>query len=103
MWHLLKPGDDPFIDWHRMYGDHADGQGWSLFECTSDDHAPIELQRSDEMAIFDDDPQAWRFVVRNAQAGDLACATALHVLAVESPTEHAAIITHVTERLSAAT
>jgi len=101
MWHLLKPGDDPFVDWHRRYGDHADAQGWSLFECTSDDHAPIELQRDDEMAIFDNDEQAWRFVVRNAQAGDLACATALHVLAACSPQEHRLIITHIEELLAA--
>ena len=53
------------------------------------------------MAIFDNDEQAWRFVVRNAQAGDLACATALHVLAACSPQEHRLIITHIEELLAA--
>lgn len=103
MWHLLKPGDDPFVDWYRRYGDRATDQGWGLFECNSDGHPPIELQRDDEMAIFDDDSQAWRFVMRNAQAGDLACATALHVLAACSPPEHALIVAHVTDRLGALT
>lgn len=93
-WHVLLPGDDPLVDWWRLYGDAAEAQGWSLFECSGDGRPPIELERVDEMGIFDDDQQAWRFVVRNAQAGDLACATALHVLARESPTEHAAIIAH---------
>lgn len=101
MWHVLQPGDDPLVDWHRMYGDAADEQGWSLFECAADDHAPIELQRSDDQAIFGSDPAAWEHVVRRAQAGDLACATALHVLAVDSPDEWAAIMDYVHGRWGA--
>ena len=93
---------DPLLSWDATHGQRAYDQGWGLFTTLDADHSPIELQRDDGMGIFDSDEQAWRFVVRNAQAGDLACATALHVLAVESPAEHAAIIAHVTERLSAA-
>lgn len=92
MWHVLHPGDDPLVDWHRIHGDAAHEQGWSLFECTARDHAPIELQRDDGLAYFVSDEAAWIFVVAAAQRGDLACATALHVLASESPREHADIM-----------
>lgn len=101
MWHVLHPGDDPLVDWHRIHGDAAHEQGWSLFECTAHDHAPIELQRDDEAAVFEDDEGAWKWVVWAAQRGDLACATALHILAVESPDEHAAIMDYVHGRWGA--
>lgn len=83
---------DPLLEWEMTHGQRAYAQGWGLFECESASHPPVELQCDDGMSIFDNDAQAWRFVLRNARAGDLACATALHVLAVISPTEHAAIL-----------
>lgn len=84
------------IEWEITHGQRAQDQGWGLFECDDLRHPPVELQCDDGMGIFDTDEQAWRFVVRNARAGDLACATALHVLAVISPDEHAAILKEAT-------
>ena len=83
---------DPLLSWEAAHGQRAYDQGWGLFTTLDADHSPVELQCDDGMSIFDTDAQAWRFVLRNARAGDLACATALHVLAVISPDEHAAIL-----------
>jgi hypothetical protein len=88
---------DPLIWWYRSHSDTACAQGWDLFECTSEDHSPIELQRVDEGATdgshpFEADVDAWTFVVTRAQAGDIACASALHLLALEAPEEWADIM-----------
>lgn len=85
---------DPLCDWEDAHHATAQRQGWGLFETLSDGHPPIELQRDDDLDLFDNDEGAWLHVVRTAQAGDIACASALHLLAVESPDEHHAIMDH---------
>lgn len=85
---------DALLQWEDVYGDEADRQGWGLFECSDHNHAPIELQTVDEYEVFKTDEAAWSWVVTAAQRGDLACATALHVLAAEAPEEHANIMYH---------
>lgn len=99
---------DPLCDWEDAHHATAQRQGWGLFETfsrvvcavrsrhlvVSDGHPPIELQRDDDLDLFDNDEGAWLHVVRTAQAGDIACASALHLLAVESPDEHHAIMDH---------
>lgn len=89
------------LNWFRSI--HADeypleSRKWDLFECAGSDHPPIELQRIDAYTVeeggFESDPDAWEHVVRSAQRGDITCAAALHLLAVESPDEHHAIMDH---------
>lgn len=84
---------DPLLAWTETHGTTAWEQGWGLFEPIGPNHWPIELQADDELMVFERDLDAWHYVVRSAAAGDVACASALHLLHAESRGEWSTIIT----------
>ena len=89
----------------------AHEQGWGIFEIVHSEvraqklvdgrpygDRPFELQKDDEMDVFEQDADAWAFVCERAAAGDELCKTALQFLAENSPAEHEAIMRNVSEK-----
>lgn len=66
----------------------ATGQGWNLFDA---DGEP-QVQRDDEQSVFDDDSEAWLFVLREAKRNpESAAAKALALVRRQSPAEYARV------------
>lgn len=78
-------------DWNNEQASRALAQGWIVSE-THGAEEPYQLQRSDELEIFDDDGEAWKFVAASASAGDVLSQTALNFLQSASPIEYANIM-----------
>lgn len=92
-------------DWTPGDSTAAIAQGWEIFSTDRDPgiplmtadgkrygHRPFELQAVDEMNIFKDDHEAWRFVKNQALSGDQLALKALSFLLAKSPEEHIAIV-----------
>ena len=47
------------ISWTRSDSIAATAEGWDVFECIGSDNGPWQLQRDDELEVFEDDPAAW--------------------------------------------
>lgn len=67
----------------------AETEGWGIFYTSiqDDKHNMYELQRLDEMKIFESDDHAIRFVTDKAMSGSTAHTEAIKWLIKESPTE----------------
>jgi hypothetical protein len=71
-------------------------EGWDVFYTgRSEDHA-YELQRDDELQVFDTDEDAWLHVWTQAHVGSAVHSAVLAFLEAESPTEYQWILEHVT-------
>ena len=73
--------------WTPELSGQADKQGWNLFECSGSVGGDLQLQRDDEMGVFESDEQAWKFVVTQAENKDILAITALSELALKNPKE----------------
>lgn len=91
--------------WSNEDSAAAAEQGWAIFTTSRDvasekelvngkpyGHRPFELQRDDEMGVFEDDAAAHVFVRDAAAKGDGLAQRALAYLQVVSPLEYEAII-----------
>ena len=71
----------------------AGSEGWDLFECGGD-HAPFELERIDEMAVFADDAAAWKHVIAKVKVGSPLHCRAMAFLFENSPDEYYEVMKH---------
>jgi len=88
--------------WTNRMSRLASQEGWDIFEASGscqnkNGDRPLQLQRMDEMARFEDDADAWRFVHKQAQLGSRLHQTALEYLKQESLPEYEAIIEECTK------
>ena len=73
-------------DWTSDDSDKANAEGWGL-AIAYREVPTIEIQRMDEMAIFDSDESAWLHVYNGFLTGNKLHVKALYILAEENPTE----------------
>jgi hypothetical protein len=45
----------------------ANSEGWGIFDCDGSSNGPWQLQKCDELGIFEFDSDAWLFVYNKAQ------------------------------------
>jgi hypothetical protein len=81
--------DHPLAEygWTSELSQQAQQEGWDLFWCDSEDHAPWEVQALDEEAILPSDEAAWERIIEGSAKGDKLHLTALRALQAESPEE----------------
>lgn len=98
------PDESP--TWTPEDNEQAAAEGWAIFVVDGRDpateaqlvdgepygHRPYELQKVDESDTFDDDNEAWTYVLRRSQEGDDLATRALRFLEVESPNEYREIV-----------
>lgn len=61
--------------------------GWALFECWGSDNGTPQLQRVDELAIFETDKEALIYVINKADEGSEKHKKALMELVEKNPKE----------------
>jgi hypothetical protein len=69
--------------WTEGHALKAQNQGWNLFNADGE----LQLQREDEMGIFETDHEAWEFVYAQSIQKDNTAIIALARIAAESPKE----------------
>lgn len=70
--------------WRGGQSDDALDDGWDIFETLSPGHADFEIERDDELELFDSDEAAWRHVVGRAAQGSELHVKALAFLALNA-------------------
>lgn len=71
-------------------------EGWCISDCgsyhdTLGNPRPYQLQRLDELEVFDGDQEAWAFVKQKANEGSEYHKSALNFLCAHAPHEYAQI------------
>jgi hypothetical protein len=86
------------IDWTNADRAAVEAEGWDIFETTSEGHAPFEIERIDEAAVFPSDDEAWLHVCAQAKRpiAGRRHRKALAFLAAHAPEEYEAIRTYCT-------
>lgn len=86
----IRPQDE-----RQPWADVAEAEGWDIFAVDSDGHPPFELQRCDERAAFDGDPEAWVHVWTKAHENPSGPhAAALTFLKERAPDEYQTVAAH---------
>lgn len=89
----IKPTDSIYKQlWTAGHRLKAENEGWNLFRVDSGEE--LQLQRDDEMGIFEADHEAWTHVWNKSVEGDKTAINALAIIAKESPKELARIKKH---------
>lgn len=69
----------------------AEKEGWGIFVLSPGDTS-FQLQKCDDTSVFEDDADAWEFVVCKAEGGSAYHRAALEFLKTYSPAEYQAIV-----------
>lgn len=107
----LPPSAFVLDEWHRVHGDQADEEGWSIFEAeyevwsepwpdapagyvphVSHIRTELQLQRVDDADVFSTDEDAWRWVWAHRGRPGTAEQDVLSLLARFSPVEFSRIL-----------
>lgn len=67
--------------------EQANNEGWGIFDCDGSENGRWQLQRCDEMGVFNSDADAWAHVVAQADAGSSYHHGALQWLQANAPQE----------------